>query len=132
MVASERNGTDTPPSSMTAHISAVGPAVRLPFRGMSALGAELPMMRSTLDGGSCPECMDRLPFASEVVVSDSLICIRPVDRLAGRGLDGSTHAPLISLAARLRSNHSGHQILGAAFNPFHATPQSRTGSRGAA
>jgi hypothetical protein len=35
--------------------SAVGPAVRLPFRGMSALGAELPMMRSTLDGGSCPE-----------------------------------------------------------------------------
>jgi hypothetical protein len=75
---------------------------------------------------------NRLPFASEVVVSDSLICIRPVDRLAGRGLDGSTHAPLISLAARLRSNHSRHQILGAAFNPFHATPQSRTGSRGAA
>ena len=43
----------------------------------------------------------------------SLICIRPVDRLAGRGLDGNTHAPLISLADRLTSNHLGHQILGA-------------------
>ena len=75
MVASERNGTDTHPSSMTAQRSDL--AVRLPFRGMSALGAELPMMRSTLDGGSCPECMDRLPFASEGCCRKSLICIRP-------------------------------------------------------
>jgi hypothetical protein len=30
----------------------------------------------------------------------SLICIRPVDRYAGRGLDRNTHAPLISLADR--------------------------------
>src|SRR5690242_9848774 len=99
---------------------------------MTAIGAEQKLTSETGSFRFCPECMDRLPFASEVAVSDSLICIRPVDRLAGRGLDGSTHAPLISLAARLRSNHSGHQILGAAFNPFHATPQSRTGSRGAA
>ena len=35
----------------------------------------------------------------------SLICIRPVDRHAGRGLDGSTHAPLISLADRPPSGH---------------------------
>jgi hypothetical protein len=35
----------------------------------------------------------------------SLICIRPVDRLAGRGLDGNTHASLVSLADRLASNH---------------------------
>ena len=32
----------------------------------------------------------------------SLICIRPVDRRVGRGLDGNTHAPLISLAERPR------------------------------
>ena len=31
--------------------------------------------------------------------------IRPVDRLAGRGLDGSTHAPLISLTDSLPSSH---------------------------
>ena len=54
---------------------------------------------------SCSECMDRLPFASEVVLSESLICIRPVDRHAGRGLDGSTRAPLISLADRPPSGH---------------------------
>lgn len=35
----------------------------------------------------------------------SLICIRPVDRHAGRGLDGNTHAPLISLADRLPCSH---------------------------
>jgi hypothetical protein len=55
----------------------------------------------------------------------SLICIRPVDRRAGRGLDGNTHAPLISLADRLSSSHSGHQIQGASIDPFHAAPQSR-------
>ena len=56
----------------------------------------------------------------------SLICIRPGDRLAGRGLDGSTHAPLISLPARLPGSRLGHQIRDASINPFHATPQSRT------
>src|SRR5262252_4121633 len=56
----------------------------------------------------------------------SLICIRPGDRLAGRGLDGSTHAPLISLPAKLPGSRLGHQIQGASINPFHATPQSRT------
>jgi len=46
------------------------------------------------EGRFCPECMDRLPFATEGCCRKSLICIRPVDRLAGRGLDGNTHAPL--------------------------------------
>jgi hypothetical protein len=50
----------------------------------------------------------------------SLICIRPVDRHAGRGLDGSTHAPLISFSDRLSSSQKGHQIQGASINPFHA------------
>ena len=59
----------------------------------------------------------------------SLICIRPVDRRAGRGLDGNTHAPLISLAERPPSGHLGHQIQGAFIDPFHAVPQSRTGRR---
>src|ERR1043166_7813158 len=59
----------------------------------------------------------------------SLICIRPVSRRAGRGLDGNTHAPLISLADRPTSSHSGHQIQGASIDPFHAAPQSRTRSR---
>jgi hypothetical protein len=60
----------------------------------------------------------------------SLICIRPIDRHAGRGLDGNTHAPLISLADRPTSSRLGHQIQGASINPFHAIPQSRTRSRG--
>src|SRR5205823_5175560 len=76
----------------------------------------------------CPLCMDRLPFASEGCCGKSLICIRPVDRLAGRGLDGNTHAPLISLADRPPSGHSGHQIQGASIDPFHADPQLRTWS----
>src|ERR1043166_5693416 len=59
----------------------------------------------------------------------SLICIRPVSRRAGRGLHGNTHAPLISLADRPTSSHSGHQIQGASIDPFHAGPQSRTRSR---
>src|SRR5215469_6027655 len=59
----------------------------------------------------------------------SLICIRPVDRLVGRGLDGSTHAPLTSLAGRLSSNQSVHQVQGASIDPFHAGPQSRTWPR---
>jgi hypothetical protein len=36
------------------------------------------------------------------------------DRLAGRGLDGNTHASLVSLADRLTSNHLGHQTLSVA------------------
>lgn len=32
-----------------------------------------------------------------------------VDRHAGRGLDGNTHAPSVSLADRLAGNHLGHQ-----------------------
>jgi len=42
-----------------------------------------------------PECMCRLLFAIENLarLRKSLICIRPVDRLVGRGLDGVTHAP---------------------------------------
>ena len=59
----------------------------------------------------------------------SLICIRPVDRRAGRGLDGNTQVPLISSADRLSSSHSGHQIQGASIDPFHAAPQLRTRSR---
>jgi hypothetical protein len=42
------------------------------------------------------------------------------DRLAGRGLDGSTRAPLASLADRLLGNHLGHQAQSASINPFHA------------
>ena len=51
------------------------------------------------------------------------------DRLAGRGLDGNTHAFLVSLADRLTSNHSGHQTLDAFIDPFHAFSLSRTGVR---
>lgn len=43
------------------------------------------------------------------------------DRLVGRGLDGSTHAPLISLADRPASGPIGRQIQGAYINPFHAS-----------
>lgn len=50
----------------------------------------------------------------------SLISIRPVCRLAGRGLDGNTHAPLVSLADRLTSSPSGHLTLRAFLDPFHA------------
>ena len=50
----------------------------------------------------------------------SLICIRPVDRHAGRGLDGNTHAPVVSLAERLLCSQTGHQTLRAFLDPFHA------------
>src|SRR5829696_8993020 len=50
----------------------------------------------------------------------SLLCIRPVDRRAGRGLDGNTHAPLASLADKLTGSHLGHQARGALISPFHA------------
>lgn len=33
---------------------------------------------------------------------------------------GNTHAPLVSLAARLLANHLGRQTLGAFIDPFHA------------
>jgi hypothetical protein len=56
-------------------------------------------------------------------------CIPPVDRLAGRGLDGKTHTSLVSLADRLASNHLRHQTLNAFIDPFHAFSQSRTRGR---
>lgn len=43
------------------------------------------------------------------------------DRLAGRGLDGSTLAPLISLADRPGFGQIGRQIQDAYINPFHAS-----------
>jgi esterase/lipase superfamily enzyme len=48
-----------------------------------------------LGAADAEECMCRLLFAIENLarLRKSLICIRPVDRLAGRGLDGVTHAP---------------------------------------
>jgi hypothetical protein len=85
--------------------------------------------RAWLDQRSCPVCMARLHFASEGCCRKSLICIRPTDRLAGRGLDGSTRAPLTSFSDRLSSNQTGHQVQGASIDPFHASPQSRTRSR---
>src|SRR6476620_12719816 len=48
------------------------------------------------------------------------------DRLAGRGLDGNTHASLVSLADRLASNHLGHQTFDAFIDPFHTFSLSRT------
>jgi len=55
--------------------------------------------------------MDRLLIAREFSAGlrKSLICIRPVDRLAGRGLDGNTRAPLVSLVERSPGDHLGHQ-----------------------
>ncbi len=43
-----------------------------------------------------------------------------LDRLASRGLDGNTHAPLVSLADRLTGSHFDHQALRAFLDPFHA------------
>ena len=48
------------------------------------------------------------------------------DRLAGRGVDGNTHASLVLFADRLASNHLGHQTVDAFIDPFHAFPLSRT------
>ncbi|KZK94817.1 hypothetical protein PsAD5_02930 [Pseudovibrio sp. Ad5] len=41
--------------------------------------------------------MDRLHFAREFLLGTlkSLLCIRPVYRHAGRGLDGNTHVPTV-------------------------------------
>jgi len=47
------------------------------------------------------------------------------DRLAGRGLDGNTHASLVFLTDRLACNHSCHQTLDAFIDPFHAFCLSR-------
>ncbi len=51
------------------------------------------------------QCMDRLHFAREILLDVGNRSYVPglFDRLAGRGLDGSTHAPLVSLADRLPS-----------------------------
>ena len=51
--------------------------------------------------------------------------------LAGAFLDGSTHAPLVLLTARLSSSHLCHQTLSAYLDPFHAVSQSRTSVRSA-
>jgi hypothetical protein len=37
---------------------------------MTVVGAELPMQLQANYAGSCPSCMDRLPFASEGVLSE--------------------------------------------------------------
>lgn len=59
----------------------------------------------------------------------SLLCIRPVDRLAGRGLDGNTRALLASLPDRPTSGHLGHQAQGAQIHPFHACFVANFGER---
>jgi hypothetical protein len=51
--------------------------------------------------GVAPHVWTGCPSQVRTCCRKSLICIRPVDRRAGRGLDGNTHAPLISLADRL-------------------------------
>jgi len=37
------------------------------FWRMAASGAHLPLLRQWMNAGDCRKCMDRLPFASEVV-----------------------------------------------------------------
>ena len=66
--------------------------------------------------------MDRLLFAREILldVGSRLYVSGLFDRLVGRGLDGNTHAPLVSLTDRLTSSHQGHQTFGAFLDPFHA------------
>ena len=54
------------------------------------------------------------------------------DRHAGRGHDGNTHAPLISLADRSSSDHLGYQTLGAFLGPFHAVISVANSSEGLA
>src|SRR6516162_543503 len=71
-------------------------------------GALLPLAPGATFGRSCPECMDVWTGCLSQLRAccrKSLICIRPVARLAGRGLDGNTHALLISLAARPPGGH---------------------------
>ena len=61
------------------------------------------------------QCMDRLQFASEKLldIGSRGYVSGLFDRHAGRGLDGNTHTPLVSLADRFYWNHLGHQTLGA-------------------
>ena len=99
----------------------------LPTRRMTAHGA----LTCRYSGGGrmrriAPHVWTGCPSQVRWCCRKSLICIRPGDRLAGRGLDGSTHAPLISLPAKLPGSRLGHQIQGASINPFHAVSQSRT------
>lgn len=67
-------------------------------------------------------CMDRLRLASGILqdIGSRGYVSGLFDRLAGRGHDGNTHAPLVSLADRLAGNHLGHQTSGALLDPFHA------------
>jgi GH25 family lysozyme M1 (1,4-beta-N-acetylmuramidase) len=43
--------------------------------------------------GTMTLCMDRLPVASEEVLSEVADMYQPIYRRVGRGLDGNTHAP---------------------------------------
>ena len=66
--------------------------------------------------------MDRLLLASEILldIGSRRYVSGLFDRLAGRGHDGNTHAPLLSLADKSTGDHLGHQSLGAFLDPFHA------------
>jgi hypothetical protein len=66
--------------------------------------------------------MDRLLLASEILqdIGSRRYVSGLFDRLAGRGHDGNTHAPLLSLADRSAGDHLGHQSPGAFLDPFHA------------
>lgn len=74
-----------------------------------------------------PKCMCLLLFAIENLARfrKSLICIRPVDRLAGRGLMGlRTRRGLIS--RKVDDDHLGRQALGAYFLRSMLSSLSRT------
>jgi hypothetical protein len=97
------------------HDRIILPAFRPQLRGKQTF--HRPRNKGAFDPNVWTGCV------SQLIVHGSrkpLLCIRPVDRHAGRGLDGSTHASLISLADRSEVNHLGHQILDASINPFHA------------
>ena len=70
-------------------------------------------------------CMDQLHVARESLQAfgSRLYVSGLSDRHAGRGHDGNTHAPLISLADRSSSDHLGYQTLGA----FQLGPFQRDG-----
>ena len=98
-------------------------------RGTAAFGASETSDCTGQMAQVAPNVWTGCPSQLRACGRKSLICIRPVARLAGRGLDGNTHAPLISLRDRLLTSHQGHQIQGASIDPFHAGPQSRIRSR---
>ena len=70
---------------------------------MTGIGSNPDVSSGCASGQFVTLCMDRLLIASEILQdfgSRSYVS-GLFDRLAGRGLDGSTHAPLVSLADRL-------------------------------